>query len=68
MKNRICILLVSALLLMFSPSLFAHISHSGEGLLSILLHPFTGVDHLLTVVLVSVGIAYSIYRYSKSNK
>lgn len=68
MRNRIYILLASVLLLMFSPGVSAHISHSGEGLISILLHPFTGVDHILTLILVGVGIAYSIHRYSKPNK
>ena len=64
MRNSLCFLLISGLALFFSAPVFGHVSHSGEGLMSIVLHPFTGLDHLLMLILVVGGIATAktLYR------
>jgi hydrogenase/urease accessory protein HupE len=68
MRSRIYIALTSVLSLFFSSSVFAHISQSPEGWTGILLHPFTGADHLLMLVFFGVGLAYYIRKNRQSDK
>jgi urease accessory protein len=49
-------LLALPLLLLLAPAAQAHTGHDG-GLLSAALHPFTGVDHLLAMVMVGLWAA-----------
>jgi len=63
MKNRFYFTLVSGLLLLFPVSVWAHIGDSGGGLL----HMFTG-EHLLTLALVGVCVAYYIKRLRNPNE
>lgn len=62
MKSKLFLFLLGALSLFFSSSVFAHISPSGEGLMGVLLHPFTGLDHLPMLIFVGIGIAYLVRK------
>ena len=53
MKNRIYLVFISSLLLMFSTQLLAHSTEPGGGVFGGLLHIFTG-EHLIMLVLVAV--------------
>jgi len=48
---------VAALLVLVSPAVFAHTGHPVEGLLSGLVHPFMGLDHVLAMVGVGLWAA-----------
>ena len=65
MPTRMIFTLISALSVFFSSSVIAHISQPGEGLIRIILHPFTGLDHLLTLILVGVGIVSARFLYRR---
>jgi len=67
MKNRIYYTLASSLLFLNSSAVLAHTSDSGGGMLGGLLHMFTG-EHLLTLALVGVCVAYYIKRRNDLNK
>jgi len=54
-----CILLLLAMT--FSSSVLAHNSDAGEGLMSILMHPLTGI-HLLMMIVGGICIAYIIKK------
>jgi len=45
----------------FSSSVLAHNSDAGEGLMSILMHPLTGI-HLLMMIVGGICIAYIIKK------
>ena len=62
MKDKLYLSLLGGLSLFFSSSVFAHISPSGEGLMGVLLHPFTGLDHLPMLIFVGIGIAYLVKK------
>ena len=49
-----------------SPSL-AHTGESGAGIWGLLVHPLTGVDHLLVVFLVAAGIV-GIFHWRQNRK
>jgi len=63
MKNRIYYTLASGSLFLNSSAVLAHTSDSGSGLL----HMFTG-EHLLTLALVGVCVAYYIKRRNDLKK
>jgi len=63
MNNKIYFTLISGFLLFYSSSLLAHTTESGGSLL----HMFTG-EHLLTVALVGVCVAYFIKKRRDLNK
>jgi hypothetical protein len=67
MKNKFYYTLASASLFLNSSAVLAHTSDSGGGLLGGLLHIFTG-EHLLTLALVGVVVAYYIKKRSDLNK
>ena len=54
--------IIPGLSLLFSPSLLAHIGDSGTGLIGVLLHPFTGIDHLLLLFLAIIFIICFVRR------
>jgi len=58
MRIRNLLKIMTGLSLVFSSSLMAHTGDAGTGLIGVLLHPFTGVDHLLMLVLVGACIVY----------
>jgi hydrogenase/urease accessory protein HupE len=62
MKGKLSLSLLGALSLFFSSSIFAHISPSGEGVMGVLMHPFTGLDHLPMLIFVGIGVAYLIRK------
>ena len=66
MRIRSLLTILSGLSLIFSSSLLAHTSDSGTGLMGGLLHPFTGIDHLLLLFLAVICII-SILRWQKNN-
>ena len=68
MKNRIYFTLVSGLLLLMPVSVWAHIGDAGGGLTGVLMHPFTGIDHILMMVLVAGVIVYYIRKRSRPNE
>jgi len=51
MKIRHPLRILAALLLFFTPGLWAHTTESTMGLIGVLLHPFTGTGHLLLLFL-----------------
>ena len=68
MRPRISVALLSTMSLFFSPLVFAHINKSPEGWTGVFLHPFTGVDHLLMLVILVVGIAYYVRKTRQSDE
>jgi len=68
MQIRNLLKIMTGLSLVFSSSLVAHTGDSGTGLIGVLLHPFTGIDHLLMLVVVCVGIAYYVRKHYRSNE
>ncbi len=62
MKGKLYLSLLGAWSLFFSSPVFAHISLSGEGVMGVLLHPFTGLDHLPMLLFIGIGIAYLIRK------
>ena len=68
MKNRIYFTLVSALLLLTPVSVWAHIDAAGGGVIGVLMHPFTGIDHILMMVLVAAVIMYYIRKHRRPNE
>jgi hydrogenase/urease accessory protein HupE len=62
MKSKLSLSLLGALSLFFSSSIFAHISPSGEGVMGVLMHPFTGLEHLPMLIFIGFGIAYFIRK------
>lgn len=68
MKNKIYFTLVSGLLLLFPISVWAHIGDSGGGLIGVLMHPFTGIDHILMMVLVGAVIVYYIRKHRRPSE
>jgi hydrogenase/urease accessory protein HupE len=62
MKGKLSLSLLGGLSLFFSSSIFSHISPSGEGVMGVLLHPFTGLDHLPMLIFIGIGIAYLIRK------
>jgi len=52
----------------FASSLVAHVDDSSVGLGGVLLHPFTGIDHFLMMVLAGFGIAYYVRKHYHSNE
>jgi hydrogenase/urease accessory protein HupE len=62
MKGKLSLSLLGGLSLFSSSSVFAHISPSGEGVMGVLLHPFTGLDHLPMLIFIGIGIAYLIRK------
>ena len=67
MKNKFYYTLASGSLFLNSTAALAHTSDSGGGLLGGLLHMFTG-EHLLTLALVGVCVAYYKKRRGDLNK
>ena len=67
MKNKFYYALASGSFFLYSSSVPAHTSDSGSGLLGGLLHMFTG-EHLLTLALVGVCVAYYIKRHRDLNR
>ena len=57
---------LSVMAAVFSTPLMAHPGNSGPGLLGNLLHPFTGLDHLLVVVVAAVVAGLYIKARSRS--
>jgi len=68
MRIKNLLTIMTGLSIAFSSSLLAHIDDSGTGLMGVLLHPFTGIDHLLMLVLVGVGIAFVIRKRHNSTE
>ena len=68
MRIRNLLKIMTGLSLVFSSSLVAHTGDSGTGLIGVLLHPFTGIDHLLMLVVVGIGIAYFIRKHRNVNE
>jgi hypothetical protein len=66
MKNKICYTITSGSLFLNSSAALAHTSDSGGGMLGGLLHMFTG-EHLLTLALVGVCIAWVARIFKKSD-
>ena len=62
MKGKLYLILMGGLSLFFSSSVSAHISPSGEGVMGILMHSFTGLDHLPMLIFIGIGIAYLIRK------
>ena len=62
MKGKLFSSLLGGLSLLFSSSILAHISPSGEGVMGVLMHPFTGLDHLPMLIFIGIGIAYLIRK------
>lgn len=62
MKSKLFLSLLGGLSLFFSSSLFAHISPSGEGLVGVFMHPFTGLDHVLMMIFIGIGIAHLVRK------
>ena len=62
MKGKLSSSLLGGLSLFFSSSIFAHISPSGEGMIGVLMHSFTGLDHLPMLIFIGIGIAYLIRK------
>jgi len=62
MKGKLYLILLGGLSLFFSSSVSAHISSSGEGVMGILMHSFTGLDHLPMLIFIGIGIAYLIRK------
>ena len=62
MKSKLSLSLLSGLSLFYSSSIFAHISPSGKGVMGVLMHPFTGLDHLPMLIFIGIGIAYFIRK------
>ena len=67
MKNKFSYTLASGSLFLNSTAVLAHTSDSGGGLLGGLSHMFTG-EHLLTLALVGVCVAYYIKKRRDLNK
>ncbi len=67
MRIRNLLSIMTGLSLVCSSSLMAHTGDAGAGLIGGLLHPFTGIDHLLMLV-VGVGIAYFVRKHYRSNE
>jgi hydrogenase/urease accessory protein HupE len=68
MQIRNLLTIMTGLSVAFSSSIVAHIDDSSAGLSGILWHPFTGIDHLLTMVLVGLGIAYYVRKQRHQDK
>lgn len=51
------VLLRISLLLLLSPAAYAHPGHDGNGFLLGAVHPLTGIDHLLALVLVGLALS-----------
>jgi hydrogenase/urease accessory protein HupE len=49
-------LIISGLLLSVSSPVVAHTGGPGTGILDLLIHPLTGMDHLLIMFLAAVGV------------
>jgi len=64
MRNSIAKLLTAIFLLATSSAAFAHPGHNVSGLAAGLMHPFSGLDHLLAMVAVGLWAAQS----SRSNE
>ena len=47
-----------------SAPVFAHSGHSGSGFIATLFHPFTGLDHLLS--LIAAGACIALYYKTRS--
>jgi len=58
MRIRNLLSIMTGLSLLCSSSLMAHTGDASVGLIGVLLHPFTGIDHLLMLVLVGACIIY----------
>jgi hydrogenase/urease accessory protein HupE len=67
MKGKLSLSLLGGLSLFFSSSIFAHISPSGEGMMGVLMHPFTGLDHSPMLIFIGIGIAYLIRKQREQN-
>jgi hydrogenase/urease accessory protein HupE len=68
MLARLFIALTGAVSVLFSPLVFAHINKSPEGWMGVFLHPFTGVDHWMMLLILGIGIAYYIKKTRQSDK
>ena len=67
MPSKTFILLISSLLLFSTSPLLAHTGDAGAGVLGLLLHPLTGLDHILMTFLVAVGIV-GVYHWRRKRK
>jgi len=67
MKGKLSLSVLGGLSLFFSSPLLAHISPSQEGVMGGLLHPFTGLDHLLMLAFIGIGMAYLVRKQRKQD-
>jgi len=67
MKNKFYYTFASGSLFLYTSPVLAHTSDSGGGLFGGMLHMFTG-EHLLTLALVGVCVAYYIKKRRDLNK
>ena len=68
MRIRNLLKIMTGLSLVFSSLVMAHSGGSGPGLIGAFLHPFTGIDHLLILVVAGVGIAFVIKKRHNPNE
>ena len=68
MRSKILITLTAVLALTLSFPVFAHIDEASDGWAGALLHPFTGIDHLLILLFIGVAIVYNIRKFRKLDK
>ncbi len=66
MRIRNLLKIMTGLSLVFSSSLLAHTSESSTGLIGLLLHSFTGIDHLLLLFLAIICIISIVRRKQKN--
>ena len=68
MRSKFLITLTAVLALILSFPVFAHITEKSDGWTGALLHPFTGIDHLLMMLFIGVAIVYNVRKFRKLDK
>jgi hydrogenase/urease accessory protein HupE len=68
MRSKFLITLTAVLALILSFPVFAHITETSDGWAGALLHPFTGIDHLLMLLFIGVAIVYNVRKFRKLDK